>query len=223
MTIPYRYAIAYKPYDVLCAYRDRHGGAALEQLGVPRNLHPAGRLDRDSEGLVLLTDDGHLFHRITHPDFNHPKTYLALVLGHPTTEALQRLRQGVKIKLGITRPANVEALISSPTLPLFPHPLAAPEKTTWLRIVLYEGKNRQIKRMTAAVEHPTLRLVRVAIGPLHLPSDLEPGQWRDLTATERHALLTWVWPNGRPVNAHTVSRLPKRRKTPRRGNHNPHK
>jgi 23S rRNA pseudouridine2457 synthase len=221
LTSSYRYAIAYKPYDVLCAHRDRHKGVALEQLGVPRNLHPAGRLDRDSEGLLLLTNDGHLFHRITHPDFNHPKTYLVLVLGHPTTEALQRLRQGIAIKLGITRPANVETLISPPALTPFPKPLAAPEKTTWLRMVLYEGKNRQIKRMTAAVEHPTLRLVRVAIGPLHLPSDLKPGQWRDLTPIERHTLLTWVWPNGRPANTRAASQAPQKKRAPRRPSKGP--
>ena len=106
----YRYAIAYKPYDVLSANRDRHGRPTLAQLGVPYELHPAGRLDLDSEGLLLLTDDGHLAHRITHPDFNHPKTYLVLVLGHPDESALRQLREGVEIKFGVTRPAGAEIL-----------------------------------------------------------------------------------------------------------------
>ena len=109
----YRYAIAYKPYDVLSANRDRHGRPTLAQLGVPYELHPAGRLDLDSEGLLLLTDDGHLAHRITHPDFNHPKTYLVLVLGHPDESALQQLREGVEIKFGVTRPAGAEVLCKS--------------------------------------------------------------------------------------------------------------
>lgn len=191
---PYRYAIAYKPFDVLCANKDRYGRPALVDLGIPRTLHAAGRLDLDSEGLLLLTDDGPLLHRVTHPDFNHPKAYLALVVGHPEAAVLQPLRDGVLLKDGVTRPAEVEALPDAPRLPAFPKPLAAPAKTTWLRIVLYEGKKRQIKRMLSAVGLPILRLVRVAIGPLILPPDLKPGQWRDLTAVERQVLLDWVWP-----------------------------
>ena len=190
----YRYALAYKPFNVLCANKDRYGRPALIDMGIPRTLHAAGRLDLDSEGLLLLTDDGKLLHRITHPDFNHPKTYLAAVVGHPEAAILQQLRDGVDIKDGVTRPADVERLPSAPELPPFPKPVAAPAKTTWLRIVLYEGKKRQIKRMLSAVALPIIRLVRVAIGPLSLPPDLEPGQWRDLTAAELQALLTWVWP-----------------------------
>ncbi len=190
---PYRYAMAYKPFDVLCANKDRYGRPALVDMGIPRTLHAAGRLDLDSEGLLLLTDDGPLLHRVTHPDFNHPKTYLALVVGHPEAAVLQQLRDGVALKDGITRSAEVEVLPDAPLLPPFPKPLAAPSKTTWLRIVLYEGKKRQIKRMLSAVALPIIRLVRVAIGPLMLPPDLEPGHWRDLTAAERQALLDWVW------------------------------
>ncbi len=190
---PYRYAIAYKPYDMLCAYRDRYDRLALRCLGIPPALHPAGRLDRDSEGLLLLTDDGVLQHRVTHPDFNHPKTYLVLVVGHPDGKVLQRLREGVEIKLGVTRPADVEVLPVAPALPSFPKPLPDPSKTTWLRVTLYEGKNRQIKRMTSAVALPIVRLVRVGIGPLTLPPDLAPGQWRYLTAAERQSLLRWVF------------------------------
>ncbi len=189
---PYRYAMAYKPYDVLCANKDRYGRPALVDLGIPRILHAAGRLDLDSEGLLLLTDDGALLHRVTHPDFAHPKTYLALVVGKPDVAVLQRLRAGVELKDGLTRPAQVEVLPSAPALPPFPQPLAAPAKTTWLRIVLYEGRKRQIKRMLSAVGLPIIRLARIAIGPLTLPPDLEPGQWRDLTAAERRTLLDWA-------------------------------
>lgn len=186
----HRYAIAYKPYRVLSKhYRDRQGRATLASLNVPGDLHPAGRLDFDSEGLLLLTDDGQTLHRLTHPDFSHAKTYLVLVLGHPGGDALQTLRQGTEIKLGITRPADVEVLAGTPPLPTFPDPLPSPEKTSWLRMVLFEGMNRQIKRMTAAVGHPTVRLVRVAIGRLRLPSDLAPGQWRDLTSVEERVLI----------------------------------
>jgi 23S rRNA pseudouridine2457 synthase len=139
--------------------------------------------------MLLLTDDGQAQHRLTHPDYRHAKTYLVLVLEHPEVETLRRLREGVEIKLGLTRPADVEILAGEPPLPPFPGPLPAPEKTTWLRMVLHEGMNRQIKRMTAAVGHPTVRLVRVAIDRLTLPSDLAPGEWRDLTAVERQVLL----------------------------------
>lgn len=197
MTQNYRYVITYKPYHVLCTWRDRLDRRTLAHLGIPQGLHPAGRLDYDSEGLLLLTDDGQLFHRVTHPDYRHPKTYLVRVLGHPDADALTALREGVEIKFGVTRPADVEVLPTAPPLTDLDIPLPAAEKTSWLRMVLYEGKNRQIKRMTAAVGHPTVRLVRVAIGPLRLPPDLGPGQWRDVTFIERRTLLSWVWPHGR--------------------------
>ncbi len=193
----YRYVSVYKPIDVLCKTRDRHGRPTLATLGIPPSLQPAGRLDRDSEGLVIATDDGQAIHRITHPRYEHAKVYLTLVLGHPELEALRQLRKGVAIKLGTTRPADVEILHVTPALPPFPNPLPSPKKTAWLRIVLREGMNRQIKRMTAAVGHPTVRLVRVAVGPLHLPPDLSPGEWRDLTSAEAHALQQWLWPRGR--------------------------
>jgi 23S rRNA pseudouridine2457 synthase len=193
----FRYAVAYKAYDTMCVYRDRLQRPSLGTMGVPQDLHPAGRLDLDSEGLVLLTNDGQVQHRIEHPNFKHSKTYLVLVLGHISTETLIRLRSGIALSDGdITRPADVEELSSSPSLPAFPGQLPAPQKTSWLRMVLYEGKNRQIKRMTAAVGHPTVRLVRVAVGPLTLPVDLKPGEWRDLNVTERRILLDWVWPGG---------------------------
>jgi len=207
----YRYVMAYKPYGVLSIHhRDPLGRETLTTLGIPVTLNPAGRLDLDSEGLLLLTDDGQTVHRLTHPYFRHSKTYLVLVLGQPSAEALEQLRTGVEIKGRRTRPADVEVLMSEPHLSPFPRQLPSPAKTTWLRIVLREGRKRQIRRMTAAVGHPTVRLVRVAIGRLTLPPDLAPGEWRDLTATERRVLLDDVWPRGRrrsgsptPVRRHS--------------------
>ncbi len=189
----FRYAAAYKSYNTMSVYRDRLQRPSLSTMGVPPDLHPAGRLDLDSEGLLLLTNDGDTQHRVTHPDYEHPKTYLVLVLGHPDTVVLNQLRSGIQLTDFYTRPADVEILPEAPALAAFPGRLPRPEKTTWLRMVLYEGKNRQIKRMTAAVGHSTVRLVRVAVGPLTLPADLEPGQWRDLNLTERKILLDWVW------------------------------
>ena len=190
----YRYAIAYKAFNVMCVYKDRLQRPSLGTMGVPPDLHPAGRLDLDSEGLVLLTNDGEVQHRITHPDFYHPKIYLVLVLGQPNLTALNQLRTGIKLKDEITRPADVEVLTGPPTLPAFPGQLPSPHKTSWLRMVLYEGRNRQIKRMTAAVGHSTVRLIRAAVGPISLPSDLAPGEWRDLDLMERRILLDWVYP-----------------------------
>ena len=179
--------------------RSSAGHANLVDLGIPAGLQPAGRLDRDSEGLLLLTDDGQTLHRLTHPDYNHTKTYHVLVLGHPDAEALAKLREGVEIKLGRTQPADVDVLPIAPASPPFPRPLPASEKTTWLRIGLREGMNRQIKRMTAAVGHPTVRLIRVGIGQLMLTPDLVPGIWRDLEAIERDVLLAGVWSGHRQV------------------------
>jgi 23S rRNA pseudouridine2457 synthase len=153
-------------------------------------VYPVGRLDRDSEGLLLLTDDGQLAHRLTDPRFEHPKTYLAQVERLPGPEALEVLRRGVELSDGRTRPAEIELLTEPPTLPDRPVPIRFRKNvpTAWLRLALREGRNRQVRRMTAAVGHPTLRLVRVGVGPILL-GDLAPGQWRDLTPDERHALL----------------------------------
>jgi 23S rRNA pseudouridine2457 synthase len=148
-------------------------------------VYPVGRLDRDSEGLLLLTDDGRLAHRLTDPRFEHPRTYLVQVERVPAPEALEALRRGVVLNDGPTRPAEVELLDEPPALPDRPVPIRFRKNvpTAWLRLTIREGRNRQVRRMTAAVGHPTLRLVRVAIGPIVL-DDLRPGQWRDLTPDE---------------------------------------
>ena len=186
---PFRYFKLFKPYDVLTQFTDADGRATLKEYVPVPGVYPVGRLDRDSEGLLLLTDDGWLAHRLTDPRFEHPRTYLVQVERLPGPEALEALRRGVELKDGRTRPAGAEVLAGPPPLPDRPVPIRFRKNvpTAWLRLVLREGKNRQVRRMTAAVGHPTLRLVRVAIGPILLDG-LEPGQWRDLTPDERAAL-----------------------------------
>lgn len=189
----YRYIKFFKPYGVLSQFTDEEGRPTLgDYIDVP-GVYAAGRLDKNSEGLMLLTDDGWLSHRLTHPRYEHPKTYLVQVEGVPDLESLARLRHGVEVKGRRTRPAEVELLRAAPELPPPPEPLRhrTATSTTWLRIVLREGRKRQIRHMTAAVGHPTLRLVRVAIGPITL-DDLEPGQWRDLTPAEVQILRHMV-------------------------------
>jgi 23S rRNA pseudouridine2457 synthase len=175
----------FKPYGVLCRFTDQAGRPTLADFVDVPGVYPAGRLDRDSEGLLLLTDDGRLASRITHPRYKLPKVYLAQVEGIPGAETLARLRAGVEIKGGKTRPTQADLLDAEPLLPPRPVPIRYRKSipTAWLRLTLREGRNRQVRRMTAAVGHPTLRLVRVAIGPVELGS-LQPGEWRRLTALE---------------------------------------
>ncbi|MFQ5594674.1 MAG: pseudouridine synthase [Anaerolineae bacterium] len=189
----HRYIKFFKPYGVLSQFTDEEGRPTIgDYVDVP-NVYAAGRLDKNSEGLMLLTDDGWLNHRLTHPRYEHPKTYLVQVEGTPVLEALSRLRHGVEVKGELTRPAEVELLRQAPDLPLPSHPVLVRQNlpTAWLRIVLREGRKRQIRQMTASVGHPTLRLVRVAIGPI-MVYDLEPGEWRDLTPHELRALRRMV-------------------------------
>ncbi|WP_026098178.1 pseudouridine synthase [Kamptonema formosum] len=189
MPTKYRYLLFYKPYGVLSQFTDT-GSAGQDRLTlkdwvpVP-SVYPAGRLDRDSEGLLLLTNNGQLQHRLLDPRFGHPRTYWVQVERIPDEDALQHLRSGVEIENYRTRPATVERLPAEPSLPPRDPPVRFRKNvpTAWLQIGLTEGRNRQVRRMTAAVGFPTLRLVRVAIGPLRLEA-LEPGQWRDLTALE---------------------------------------
>lgn len=171
-----------KPYDVLCQFTDRSDPPrrTLAGFGLPADVYPAGRLDHDSEGLLLLTDDGALVHRITDPRHKLEKTYRVQVEGEPGTEQLDALRRGVTLNDGPTRPARVQR-IDAPAL--WPRdPPVRFRKTVpdaWLEIAIREGRNRQVRRMTAAVGLPTLRLVRVAIGDWTL-GELMPGQWRAL-------------------------------------------
>lgn len=175
-----------KPYGVLCQFTDRSDPPrrTLAEFGLPAEVYPAGRLDHDSEGLLLLTDDGALAHRITDPRHKLAKTYRVQVEGTPQPEQLDALRRGVTLNDGPTRPAEVRKIDITDAMPrLWPRdPPVRYRKTVpdaWLEIVLREGRNRQVRRMTAAVGLPTLRLLRVAIGPWRL-EDLLPGQWRSI-------------------------------------------
>ena len=171
-----------KPYGVLCQFTDRSTPPrrTLADFALPHDVYPAGRLDYDSEGLLLLTDDGALAHRLTDPRHKQPKTYWVQVEGAPREEQLAALRSGVTLNDGKTRPAQAQC-IDAPAL--WPRePPVRFRKTVpdaWLALTISEGRNRQVRRMTAAVGLPTLRLVRVAIGPYRL-DDLPPGQWRAL-------------------------------------------
>ena len=174
-----------KPYRVLPCFTDPGGRPTLADYVAIPGVYAAGRLDLDSEGLILLTSDGTLAHHITDPQHKLPKVYLAQVERIPNEEALKQLRKGVVLNGKKTRPADVRLLPDDPQLPDRPVPIRFRKhvSTVWLEITLCEGLNRQIRRMTAAVGHPTLRLVRVAIGPI-MQGDLQPGQWRDVTSRE---------------------------------------
>ncbi len=170
-----------KPYGVLCQFTDAGGRPTLADYITVPGVYAAGRLDMDSEGLLLLTDDGALIHRLADPQHKIPKTYLVQVERMPDRAALEQLRQGVTIEGELSLPAQVELLTTPPELweRAVPVRFRKSVPTAWLRIALIEGRNRQVRRMTAAVGYPTLRLVRVAIGPFRL-DDLKPGQWREL-------------------------------------------
>lgn len=172
-----------KPFQVLCQFTPQAGRESLaDYLDIP-NIYPAGRLDADSEGLMLLTDDGKLQHEISHPRRKQPKTYLAQVEGEASQEALQRLRD--PLNLGdFTTQGSQARLVQEPEW-MWPRTPPIRERksqpTSWIALTISEGKNRQVRRMTAAVGLPTLRLVRIAIGPFSLASHpLMPGEWREV-------------------------------------------
>ena len=170
-----------KPYGVLCQFTDESAGPARPTLAdfiAMPGVYPAGRLDLDSEGLLLLTDDGQLQARIADPRFKLPKTYLVQVEGIPDLAALAALRSGVRLKDGPTLPAEIERITAPELWPRDP-PVRIRKNVPdcWLRLTISEGRNRQVRRMTAAVGHPTLRLVRWRIGDWTLEG-IEPGQWR---------------------------------------------
>ena len=195
-----------KPYGVLSQFTAEGRWRGLKDFIDIPGVYVAGRLDADSEGLLLLTNDGKLQARISDPRHKMEKTYLVQVEGVPDDAALQSLRQGVQLNDGPTRPARARAIVQ-------PEPLWAREPpvrfrqaipTSWLELVISEGRNRQVRRMTAAVGYPTLRLIRAAIGPYSL-QDLAPGTWRPLLplvdeflTTRQHEAqipgITRLWP-----------------------------
>ncbi len=175
-----RLLILNKPFDVLAQFSDEQGRSTLKDFVDVPEVYPAGRLDRDSEGLLLLTNNGRLQARISDPRHKLAKTYWVQVEGEPSPEQLERLRRGVVLKDGPTLPAQVD-LINEPALWPRNPPVRFRKSipTAWLELTIQEGRNRQVRRMTAAVGLPTLRLVRTRIGPWTL-DDLAPGEWREV-------------------------------------------
>ena len=186
--IVHRYILFHKPYGVLSKFTDSEGRPTLADYVTVSDVYSVGRLDKDSEGLLFLTSDGVFSHYLTSPSSKVPKTYWVQVERVPDESAMERLRQGVVIQGKRTRPAHVTLLEAEPQiLPRsIPIRFRKSVSTAWLRIEISEGMNRQIRRMTAQVGHPTLRLIRVAIGPVSL-GDLPIGRWRDLEETELQA------------------------------------
>lgn len=170
-----------KPYGVLSQFTAEGRWRGLKDFITVPDMYAAGRLDADSEGLLLLTNDGKLQARITHPRFKLDKTYWAQVEGVPDADALTALRQGVQLKDGLTLPAKVRVLDPQPSVVERDPPIRVRQSipTAWIELVIREGRNRQVRRMTAAVGLPTLRLIRVAIGPYTL-DDLPQGEWQDV-------------------------------------------
>ena len=182
-----RYLLFHKPYGVLSQFTDEGTGhPTLKQYVDVPGVYAAGRLDRDSEGLLLLTDDGSLIKRLTDPKQHVEKTYWVMVEGEPNPEKLSRLERGVPLKDYLTLPAKAR-ILPDPNLPARTKPVTPHGPTAWIEIKLREGKKRQIRHMTAAVGLPTLRLIRVAIGRVRL-GNLQPGVWRDLTPDELSSL-----------------------------------
>ena len=211
-----RYIVLYKPPGYLSAMEPEGGRPCLaDLLQVPQRLYPVGRLDLESEGLMLLTNDGELAHRLTHPRYQHPKEYLVLIEGRPSTVALRKLRQGVDVADRLTAPAEV-TIIDGPPAYLARPTDARPIPTTWLHMVLREGRKREIRHMTAAVGHPTLRLIRVGLGPLRL-EHVRMGAWRDVNARELRALRRLLRPAAGPAPRHPDAR----RDEPSRGRGRP--
>ncbi|MCC9135491.1 pseudouridine synthase [Pontibacter silvestris] len=184
-----KYIILNKPYEVLTQFTDEAGRATLKKYVNVPGIYPVGRLDYDSEGLVLLTDDKALQHRLSDPKFKVEKTYWVQVDNVPTEDALEELRRGVYIKNIKTSPARVRVLEEDPQIWERSKPIRFRKNipTSWVEIKISQGMNRQIRRMTAAVGYPTLRLIRPNIGPLSV-GNLQPGEYRELTFEEVNEL-----------------------------------
>lgn len=175
------YILFHKPYGVLSQFTPEDGARSLQEFGLPKGIYPAGRLDKDSEGLLLLTDDGPLIEELLNPKKEKKKTYWVLVERVPTEEELQKFRQGLKIEDYVTKPSEVKILDPQPEVPPRDPPVRFRKSVqdVWLEVKIVEGKNRQVRKMTAAIGHPTLRLIRKKIGHLEL-GDLALGEWREI-------------------------------------------
>lgn len=182
----------HKPYGVLSQFTPEPGSRwrTLATFGFPRDVYPLGRLDADSEGLLLLSDEPGLNSTLLDPSQAHRREYWAQVEGLPAEESLTQLRRGLRLREFITLPCNARRLDPAPALPPRDPPIRVRKNIPdcWLALELTEGKNRQVRRMTAAIGHPTLRLVRVRVGDFLL-GDLAPGKWRALTSAERAAVF----------------------------------
>jgi 23S rRNA pseudouridine2457 synthase len=176
-----QYILFHKPYGVLSQFTPEDGARSLAEFNLPKGVYPAGRLDKDSEGLLLLTDDGPLIEQLLHPRNEKPKTYWALVERVPEEAALQRLREGLRIEDYTTLPCQAQLLEPQPVVEPR-EPAVRVRKSVqdvWIEIQVVEGKNRQVRKMTAAIGHPTLRLIRRSIANLEL-GDLPLGQWKTI-------------------------------------------
>jgi 23S rRNA pseudouridine2457 synthase len=196
--MPATVILFYKPYGVISQFTREGEWKTLADFGpFPDAVYPAGRLDADSEGLLVLTDDKGIKRRITEPRYRHPRTYLAQVERAPGSAALERLRHGVILEGKRTMDADVILLSGEPDIPARPVPIRSRKTvpTAWLELTLTEGRNRQVRKMTAAVGHPTLRLIRTRIGNLSLDG-LSPGMWKSLPKEEVRLLLGSIVPAG---------------------------
>ncbi len=191
----FKYIAFFKPFGVLSQFSKEADSnkRTLADFDFPKDVYPIGRLDYDSEGLLLLSDDGRLNGALLEPRYGHRRTYYSQVERIPSPDAIQRLRTGVLIEGRKTQPAAAKLLDFEPCLPEREVPIRFRKNvpTAWIELILAEGKNRQVRRMTAAVGHPTLRLVRIAIGNLYMEDlEIEPGQWRLLSTDELSLCFT---------------------------------
>ena len=180
-----RYIIFHKPYGVLSQFTPEDGARSLAEFNLPKDIYPAGRLDKDSEGLLLLTDDGPLIDKLLHPRHDKLKTYWVLVERVPSEEELSKMRQGLTIEDYVTKPCHVSIIGPQPQLPVRDPPVRYRKNVQdiWIEVQISEGKNRQIRKMTAAIGHPSLRLIRIKLGNLDL-GELAPGEWKEITKSE---------------------------------------
>lgn len=185
MTPMNRYILFNKPFNVLSQFTPEDGARALNEFNLPAGVYAAGRLDKDSEGLLLLTNDGPMIEKLLNPKNEKPKTYWVLVERVPTEGELNLLRNGIKIENYMTKPCQIKILDPQPEVPPRDPPVRFRKtvQDVWLEITITEGKNRQIRKMTAAIAHPTLRLIRKKIGNLEL-GDLKLGKWVEIKREE---------------------------------------